>query len=140
MGTHTFLSMKVVAALLVLLAMAAASPTQILRRKSAAQPQDFALLAQEVSEPAAESSEDFEIQCATSCKFVPRAAPGASFLETSAQNKLKIDPKAECHKVCMQPKVADEFKWKINGQVRNCATMCGTVTKLLVQRLGNYVQ
>mgnify|MGYP006892466443 CR=1 FL=1 len=93
------------------------------------------------SQAAPESTEDFEIQCATSCKFVPRggAAP-ASFLETAQADKLRIDPKAECHKVCMQPKVADEFKWMVNGQVRNCATMCGTVTKLLVERLGNYVQ
>ena len=38
--------MKTVFALLVILGMAAASPTQILRRKNGAAPQDFALLAQ----------------------------------------------------------------------------------------------
>merc|ERR1711865_920382 len=71
--------MKACAALmLVLLALASADPT-VIKRRAHVDPRDFALLAQEMSAsegPASESTEDFEIQCATSCKFVPSVPRG----------------------------------------------------------------
>lgn len=89
--------------------------------------------------PASESTEDFEIQCATSCKFVPRggAAP-ASFLEqgtaarSGAKQMVKVAPKHECYKVCHHPKVG---AGETEAGAKNCVRLCVQMLRMLSHRL-----
>merc|ERR1711918_187831 len=97
------------------------------------------LMAFVAAEPEKESTEDFEIQCATSCKFVPRSGAPASFLETgntmSAKNTqmVKVNPKHECYKVCHHPKVG-----ATEGEgAKNCVRLCVQMLRMLSCRLAN---
>merc|ERR1711871_127340 len=141
MGTNHPIMKATAALMMLLLAFVAAEPAQI-KRRAHVDPRDFAMLAESMSaEPEKESTEDFEIQCATSCKFVPRsgAAP-ASFLETgntlSAKNTqmVKVNPKHECYKVCHHPKVG---AGETEGGAKNCVRLCVQMLRMLSYRLAN---